>query len=117
MNPVKLKDGKFYRNGIEEKPIFGDKDQIEAMAKAQEVFDALNGDGLEVEAEERVIVSVYFKCICGLNINFENDREEFEDVGDCMSGLIEKCSCGKSYKLIQNEDGFLAVKLTKEKKK
>ena len=67
-NELLIIAGKLMRNGIEEKPEFGNLEQIQALKEAEELLKELTtGLALDPEYEEITTYDAifYFTCVCG----------------------------------------------------
>jgi redox-regulated HSP33 family molecular chaperone len=110
---MKLIEGKFFENGIEIKPEFGNKEQI-ALIQSHERLAIELKNGLVVDPEFTVVTnaSLRFNCLCGKEIYSSlRDLDEFE-TDEAFIGQREKCSkCNRKYEFSKSEDGDLIVKL------
>lgn len=121
---MKLKDGKFFRDGNPVPLEFGNAEQIRLINEQQEQIRALTHEGYWIEPnvypyENGVRADVEFDCLCGNRIWI---MERADSIGKSWDALCRKshtCSkCNRSYKISHSiEWGFpaLALKLTKQK--
>lgn len=110
-----LRDGKFYE-GDQVVPLeFGNKEQIRLMNEAKYVFQALSGDGLEVdvEVESKITASVNFKCTCGQTVWFEVEIPEEDNFNDLDDEETNCPKCKNRYKL-EYDSGETVVKFAKK---
>ena len=113
MGKLTLKDGKFWRDGVEVPPRIGDAEQIalvkqvERDAERREI-DA-NGDGIELEFELKELrYAGKITCICGHVISQDfacchfGDSDLIEDIveEDCDSHCMECLKCGREYEIV-----------------
>lgn len=113
MGTLTLKDGKFWRDGVEVPPRIGDAEQIALLQQAereaeQREIDA-NGDGIELEFELKELrYTGEITCICGQTVresfecNYFGCSDSFEDVmtADCDSHCMECPRCGREYEIV-----------------
>ena len=119
-NNVELVNGKFINIlGKEVKPVFGDRDQIEAIRRYEKTYADLEGDGvqiddIDVETEYTVIAS--FRCPCGRELQFRAETEDEDEATDLtvLDRAIKSCyKCKTDYSL-KVIDGELFVKKVKK---
>lgn len=108
-----LKDGKFWRDGLEVPPRIGDAEQIALLRQAernaeQREIDA-NGDGIELEFSiEELRYTGEITCVCGQIIrkdfecNYFGCSDSFEEVMEetCDSHCMECPRCGREYEIV-----------------
>ncbi|WP_294591715.1 hypothetical protein [uncultured Rikenella sp.] len=113
MGKLTLKDGKFWRDGVEVPPRIGDAEQIALLQQAereaeQREIDA-NGDGIELEFSiEELRYTGQITCICGKVIsndfecNYFGRSDSFEDVmtAACDSHCMKCPKCGREYEIV-----------------
>ena len=104
---VTLKNGKFYRNGVEEPAKFGDLAQIQALKKANEkrqdpIAKLLN------EETTTYCAKILFECLkCGEENKYDTgeQQEDWEFEPEDMDGEIVKCTkCKAQFELIYEND-------------
>ena len=112
MGTLTLKDGKFWRDGIEVPPRIGDAEQIallqQAERQAQQREADANGDGIELEFELKELrYTGEITCICGYLISqnftceyFDCDSIEGLIEEDCDSHCMECPKCGRKYEIV-----------------
>ncbi|WP_300726285.1 hypothetical protein [uncultured Rikenella sp.] len=112
MGTLTLKDGKFWRDGVEVPPRIGDAEQIALLKHIEyaerEREECERGDGLPVS----VYAELSMECICGQVLRSETCSDL--DYGtDEITDWIERqdtykvafsCSCGRDYRI--NEHGY-----------
>lgn len=112
MGTLTLKDGKFWRDGVEVPPRIGDAEQIELLRQAerqaqQRETDA-NGDGIELVFDlEELQYAGEITCICGQVISqnftcehFDCDSIEGLMVWDCEGRCMKCLKCGREYEIV-----------------
>ena len=122
---MKLKDGKFFRDG---KPVpleFGNKEQIRLMNEQQEQIRALTHEGYWITPdvynmeEGGIRADVEFDCVCGNRIWIMVKVERIEIIERALCRKAHACSkCNRSYKISEiMEFGFpaLVLKMTNTK--
>lgn len=98
---MELRDGKFYRDGVEVPPTFGDREQIELLRKAEKQMEKLEVDGIEAEIEYNVSAEVRCKCPCGRYVIFETVNNDDEDSANMyLDGMQQYCRCGREYEVV-----------------
>lgn len=98
---TELRDGKFYRDGVEVPPTFGDREQIELLRKAEKQMEKLEGDGIEAEIEYDVSAEVSCKCPCGRYVIFESVGNDDTDSANMhLDGRQKYCRCGREYEVV-----------------
>ena len=112
---LKLINGKFIRDGVEEKPEIGNSEQIALLKHQELLFDWYKeGMGVDYEPDDfDCINSVHIDidCLCGHPIRFEVGVNEGEDYEDLLKGLKKTCPvCKRRYILDEDEDFLLIVK-------
>lgn len=108
---MKLIDGKFFENGVEVKPEFGNKSQIELIQKHERLNEQFK-TGLEVFPEFTTVVNARldFTCICGHEIySHMEGLDEFEG-DEVFNKQTESChKCNRKY-IFEFINGQLFVK-------
>lgn len=108
-----LKDGKFWRDGVEVPPRIGDAEQIALLRQAerdaeQREIDA-NGDGIELEFKPKELrYTCEITCICGYVVNRDfacthcGWSDSFEKIMEynCDSHCMECPRCGREYEIV-----------------
>ncbi len=116
MSILILKDGKFYRNGIEEPIEIGNREQIDLLKKQELLINQLTNDGVDcdIDEEEIIIYTISIKCICGRKNTIEYEKSSFydPDLNEFAVDKLIKCrSCKKEYILKEDDCGDLVYKL------
>ncbi|MDD5013569.1 MAG: hypothetical protein PHW73_00520 [Atribacterota bacterium] len=107
-----ISNGKFYRDGIEEKPEIGNLEQIKVLREYERKMDSLQG-GMEVHVdyEVEITASASFTCKCSKKLHLSCAAGAEEDV-DCFAERKITCpQCKTSYKFFINDDGNLLAKM------
>jgi hypothetical protein len=107
---VVVKDGKFYRDGVEEPAKFGDKDQIEALKKANKIKEAPTAKLVNHETVTYTAV-VCFTCPECMHENRDewDTQEDFEfDEEDLDGENLTCCRCKHVFE-IENDNGTLKL--------
>lgn len=104
---VVIKNGKFYRNGIEEPAKFGDIAQINALKKANEKRQSAAAELLNEELTT-YLAKILFECPkCGQENKYDTgeQQEDWEFEPEDMDGEIVKCTkCKAHFELIYEND-------------
>lgn len=106
---LKLISGRFYKDGIEVKPSFGDKEQIALMTD----YDSMMNKGTDAEPIFRDDsdlcnpVGWGVDCFCGEHVIFSYTLD--------MDGRKKTCKCGLTYVCHEDEDSFITIKLKPRK--
>jgi hypothetical protein len=108
---VVVKNGKFYRNGVEELAKFGDPDQIKALKIANAMKE---NPTAELSNYETVTYSATIRFTCPNCMHFNiceiDEREDWEFDTDDMDGRQVVCvECKHVYELKDN-NGTLKLK-------
>lgn len=115
---LKLKDGKFYNDGVLIPIEHGNKEQIALMNNKLNHFNALDNDGLYIdpEIEEKYTGTMNFDCSCGQRVYFDDVEADHEDeIKEQYIGSRCECrKCKTKYISELNDDGDLVVKILKE---
>ena len=102
-----LRNGKFYVDGKEVPLEIGNKMQIALLKNA--LSEAENGSPVEVNLNEKITynMSMSWKCCKCLKLNFDKDRESYEDWEPDNHDIQEyieenkECShCGEEHELV-----------------
>jgi hypothetical protein len=112
MKPLTIINGKFIRDGVEEKLEFGNREQIKAMQEHAAQLELLNKGKLpfEYDVETKYTLSGDFKCICGTKIFIEVEDDDEDDVVSEVVGMTESChKCKKKYIIEKDDDDELVV--------
>jgi hypothetical protein len=109
-----IKNGKFYRNGIEERPECGNIEQINCLKETNKRNDEAE-QGLKVgtDYETHTIASACFICVCGKKLFYEIEFEGSScDDDDCFAGKRKYCcDCGRTYIFEVDENYNLIAKM------
>ncbi len=112
MKPLTIIDGKFIRDGVEEKPEFGNKEQILAMKIHAPTLALLNSGKMpfEYDVETKYTLNGDFKCVCGTKIFIEVEDDDEDDIVSEVAGMTKSChKCKKKYIIQKDEDDELVV--------
>jgi hypothetical protein len=106
-----IKNGKFFKDGVQVPIEHGNKEQIKLMKQVEEM--TLWGFTPEITIVKSL--EMHFKCICGA-FNHFNDFTKMDEADDpdyIIEGEKDKCfNCGLEYKVIvDNESDGLMLKL------
>jgi len=106
-----IANGKFIRNGVEEKPEHGNAEQIYVLRKHERIMEQFE-NGIEVKPsyDHIITASVSFTCQCGIRLYHEIDELEEEDVDYFVDTLVHCRECGQAYTFEINDDKKLVVK-------
>lgn len=109
-----IKNGKFFKDGVQVPIEHGNKEQIKVLKRIEEMS---NGFTPQIEIVKRV--SMLFTCVCGAANNFD-DFTEMEN-GDDPDAIIlhekDHCyNCGLEYKVIVDyeQDGLMLKMIPKK---
>lgn len=116
-----LKNGKFWRDGVEVPPRIGDAEQIALLRQAernaeQREIDA-NGDGIELEFElKKLRYTGEIICICGQRVRRDFECDYFDCIGsleeimedNCDSHCMECPGCGREYEIVYGRAVLIA---------
>ena len=102
---IEIKNGKFYRNGIEVKPTFGDWEQINALNKAMDVLKSGKVDAI-VDSDEIVRYNPFIKFICPKcneenKIYLDEEVEEDPDAHSVEGEVIECETCSLEFEVME----------------
>ena len=90
-NNYSVENEKLCLNGTPTPLIFGDRDQIEAIRKYEEINRKLNEEGADTYPEYEI--KFRFNCICGYQLSHEEDIDQYEDVEDYTP--FKTCTCNR----------------------
>jgi hypothetical protein len=111
MPTVQIKNGKFYRDGIEEPAKFGDPDQIKALKRANEIRA---NPIAELSNYETVTYTATIKYTCPncmfLNVDEMDEQSEWEFDESDMDELETTCGKCKHVYRLDNDKGTLKLK-------
>ena len=116
-----LKDGKFWRDGVEVPPRIGDAEQIALVKQVERdaewrEIDA-NGDGIELEFELKELwYTGKITCICGHVAGRDfvcrhfGDKDWIEGIvlDDCDEDVIKCPHCRRDYKIVSGRAVLIA---------
>jgi hypothetical protein len=87
-----ISGGKFYRNGIEEKPEFGNAEQIKCLREYERLMDEIEaGIPLTPDFDIQVTADVTFKCACGKVLHKSCEASAEDDI-ECFENESVTCS-------------------------
>lgn len=109
-NQLLIINGKFSRDGKEEKPEFGNLDQIRLIKEFEEKESELIGDGFQLEPESGVTVFFDFTCLCGTRHDIEK-RGSHDTDWDELAGEFITCKCKRKYVTHLSQGDELLIKL------
>lgn len=110
-----IKNGRFYRNGIEERPEIGNIEQINCLKETNRKNEEAE-KGIEVDTDYECITTgtAEFRCVCGEKVYYEVEFEGTPDDDDCFVGKVKSCKvCGRRYEFEFDADYNLIAKMTK----
>lgn len=119
MSKLTLSGGKFYRDGKEVPPVFGDTEQIALLKEREKDFEVLQETGgIQVDIDREEVISINltttFICLCGNKLKIRiDDLDEYCDEEEELSGQSKKChQCQRKYELFYNDpEGEIMAKL------
>ena len=117
MGKMVVKDGKFYKDGVEVPPEFGNTEQIACLAKIEEYYTSLREGTLmlEPDVETTYLFTDSFKCFCGKTVPLSAEGRH-EDDFECLQ-TVKKCQCGKhKFKVFVEGPDLLVKEVRKEDK-
>lgn len=113
-----IKDGKFFKDGVEQPVEIGNPEQIALLKRYEAIAESLNNEGLEVDIDQEEVIryTLTAKCICGKNMQTEYEKEPYDtDVEEAMDKTKMKCrTCERKYILGRDNSGDLIYKLDKQ---
>jgi len=112
MKKLIIKNGKFYRGDIEEKPEIGNLEQIKLIREYEKRGDLLK-EGLIIKPTftKEITANIYFQCVCGTYLFINSDCDCEDDI-ECLIGEKTTCyNCHKRYKVDINNFNELFVKI------
>lgn len=112
IQPLELRNGKFFR-GNEPVPLeFGNPEQIRLMNQQIREKQELEAEGILVEPNFTVTIEadIQFKCECGSWVYITVEPDDEDDI-DCFVGETKSCrSCKRNYEVRKDDVGELRVK-------
>ena len=108
-NQLTIKDGKFYRNGVEEKPEFGNREQINAIQKEVERQKRIEkGVPCDVDFEEisHYEMDITFPCMkCKRRVwrSIDTDTDKDYELAKADKETATCQSCKTKHELIHNQ--------------
>ena len=90
-----LKDGKFWRDGVEISPRIGDAEQIALLKKEERRIEEMEEYGISIHTEAAAVrIECDFDCICGSMVEKEVMRYGVEgDLEGMIDDEIAECLC------------------------
>lgn len=115
MGKLIIKDGKFFKDGVEQALEIGNVEQINLLKEINQLTDDLTNEGREVDIDEEEIIvyTLNIKCICGKLSSTEYEKEPYSnDVEEAMVDTKIKCrNCERTYIFKLDKFGDLIYKL------
>lgn len=110
-----IKNGKFFKDGVQVPIEHGNKEQIKILNKIREMSE----DGFTPDIRVRKIISMGFRCICGSGNDFDDftvmDEDDIPE--NIIVGEKDTCNnCGIEYKVIYDgESDWIMLKMIPKK--
>lgn len=103
MNKLYIRHGKFFRDGVEERPEIGNVEQIDCLRKHERFMETMK-EGVSIEAEadidEEYVWVVWFKCFCGNYLHKKIGISDHKTEIDLFDGTYLFCKiCSQRYKI------------------
>jgi len=108
---LKIKDGKFYRDGKHEATQFGNTEQITALRQLEHDIQAFKGGKiLDVEYEVNITAKIDFECICGYTVYLKREGLTKESYNKFIGQECDCQLCKRKYVLEESDEKYLIVK-------
>jgi predicted SprT family Zn-dependent metalloprotease len=107
-----IKNGKFFKEGIEVPLEHGNKEQIKLLERV----NGLLSDGDHPNIREIRKIEVMYRCLCGAIFEISDLELEEDEHLDTLAGNVGRChNCDLKYILACDECGDLVVKIRPDK--
>jgi len=100
----KIIGNKLYKDGVEVKLEFGNREQIEFLRKEEYRISNIEENEIELHIDivEKYECDASFKCKCGKYIYIGLEADSEEDIYEDIVGTNKICKCGLKYEVVTN---------------